>query len=66
MKEPLPMKTLCDLNKKEIEKRLPEVAELVSGAKYMCRKCARSASKKNLLCSPVKISQALKSSKNSD
>lgn len=49
------MKTLCDLDKKEIEKRLPEIMGMVCRPLYLCRKCARAANKKEHVCKPLKI-----------
>jgi hypothetical protein len=48
-------KTLCDLDKKEIEKRLEEVTNIILNPKYMCRKCARVSAKKDYLCKPQRI-----------
>jgi len=49
------MKTLCDLDKKEIEKNLPEIMAMVNRPGYVCRKCARAANKKEHICKPVRI-----------
>ena len=49
------MKTLCDLDKKDIEKKFSDVVKLVDKPKYVCRKCARAANEKDLVCKPVKI-----------
>ena len=49
------MKTLCDLDKKELEKRLPEIMRMVDRPRYICRKCARAANDKDRLCRPRKI-----------
>ena len=53
-------KTLCKLDKHDIEENIDNIVPLVSEPKYLCLKCAREATKKNNLCSPIKI----KSSKN--
>jgi hypothetical protein len=49
------MKTLCDFDKKEVEKRITEIMKMVDHPKYVCRKCARAANEKGLVCKPVKI-----------
>jgi hypothetical protein len=49
------MKTLCDLDKKEIEKNLSLMMKMVDRPAYICKKCARAANTKDLLCKPVKI-----------
>ena len=48
-------KTLCDLDKKEIEKKLPEISKIVLNPNYICRKCARAAQQKEYLCKPQKL-----------
>ncbi len=53
-------KTLCKLDKHDIEENIDNIVLLVSEPKYLCLKCARVATKKKYLCSPIKI----KSSKN--
>lgn len=47
--------TLCCLNRNSIEDNIDEVAEIVSNAKYVCRKCGRASRKKKYLCKPVKL-----------
>jgi hypothetical protein len=49
------MKTLCELDKKEIEKNFAEVVKLVNKPKYVCRRCARAVNEKDLVCKPAKI-----------
>lgn len=49
------MKTLCDLDKKEIEKNLREIMKIVNRPEYVCRKCARAANKEEHICKPVRI-----------
>jgi len=51
------IKTLCDLEKKDIEKRLDQISRIVSEPQYVCRKCARAAKRKVYLCKPQKISE---------
>ena len=49
------MKTLCELEKKDLEKNLVEIAKLVNKPKYICGRCARAANDKDLVCKPAKI-----------
>lgn len=51
----LEQKTLCEWDKKEIEKKSVELIKVISNAKYFCKKCARSANDKDVLCKPKKI-----------
>lgn len=48
-------KTLCCLDKDKIEKHMDDIVEIVSAAKYICRKCARVSKKKKYLCKPAKL-----------
>lgn len=48
-------KTLCCLGRDEIEDHIDDLIEIVSKAKYICRKCARVSSKKKHLCKPMKL-----------
>jgi len=48
-------KTLCEWEKKEIEKKPAQLVKIISNAKYLCKKCARSANDKNVLCKPKKF-----------
>ena len=48
-------KTLCEWEKNEIEKKSAELIKLITDAKYYCKKCARSANDKEVLCKPKKI-----------
>ena len=50
-------KTLCEWEKKEIEKQSSELIKLIANAKYYCKKCARSANDKEVLCKPKKLSK---------
>ena len=50
-------KTLCEWEKKEIEKQSAELIKLIANAKYYCKKCARSANDKEVLCKPKKLSK---------
>ncbi len=48
-------KTLCKLDKHDIEGNVNDITSLVSEPKFLCLKCARVATKKRYLCSPIKI-----------
>lgn len=48
-------KTLCCLDRDDIEEHLDTVAKAVAGARYICRRCARAARKKKHLCKPVRL-----------
>jgi hypothetical protein len=48
-------KSICDWDKKDIEKNLKEIAAQFMKPKYICRKCARVARDERLLCKAVKI-----------
>jgi hypothetical protein len=47
--------TLCSLDKDDIKANIGDISGIVSGAKYICRRCARGASKKKYLCKPAKL-----------
>ena len=48
-------KTLCDLSKKEIKEIDKELRKIVASPQYICEKCVRVSSDKNLLCKPQKL-----------
>jgi len=48
-------RTLCSLNKDEIDDNLTDIITIISKAKHICRKCARGSGKAKYLCKPVKI-----------
>jgi len=48
-------KTLCCLERDKIEDNIEDIAEIIAKPKYICRKCARVASKKKFLCKPMKL-----------
>lgn len=49
-------KTLCKLVKDDyVKDNFKEYAELVEGAKFICKKCGRAAQKEENLCDPKKI-----------
>jgi len=48
-------KSLCDWHKTEIEKHFSELVEIISQPRYLCKKCARAAKKKQFLCKPEKL-----------
>ncbi|WP_165498848.1 hypothetical protein [Chlorobium sp. N1] len=47
------MKKLCRLAQKETE-RHAELLAREGGARFVCRRCARAARKKDALCKPLK------------
>ncbi len=53
-------KTLCEWEKKGIEKNIADLEKLIVKAKYICKKCARSANTKVVLCKPQKIKSKTK------
>ncbi|NTW89098.1 MAG: hypothetical protein HGB26_08320 [Desulfobulbaceae bacterium] len=48
-------KTLCKLDKHDMEERMGDIVSLVSDPKFICRKCARVATNKKYLCKPLTI-----------
>lgn len=52
------IKTLCDWDKKEIEKNSSELKSIISNPKYYCKKCARASSNKDYVCKPKKLDSA--------
>lgn len=55
-KEKVMSKKLCKLVKDDIlDKDIKEYIKLVSEAKYVCRKCGRTAKKEENLCSAKKL-----------
>ena len=48
-------KTLCKWKKKEIEKNVHELAQIVDKPRFICKDCARCAHNKNFLCKPTKL-----------
>jgi hypothetical protein len=46
-------KSLCSLEKDDIKDNIEDVVAIVSNAKFICRKCARSARDPKHLCKPV-------------
>ena len=49
------MKTLCDMDKNEIEKKLERIKKMVNKPRFVCRKCARAANEEEYVCKPVPI-----------
>jgi hypothetical protein len=49
------IKRLCDLSKKDIEKYVKELAEIVQRPEFICRDCCRAAVSKKNLCKPMKL-----------
>ncbi|MDD1783531.1 hypothetical protein LRP49_20360 [Enterovibrio sp. ZSDZ35] len=48
-------KTLCEWKTKEIENGLDDLLKLVKKSEYVCRKCARVANTKKVLCKPIPL-----------
>ena len=48
-------RTLCDWEKDEIREELALLARLISPPSYVCRKCARAAAGKAVLCKPIPL-----------
>ena len=46
---------LCEYKKDEIKDDLKALKKLVTEPKFICRKCARAANTKDVLCKPEKI-----------
>ncbi|KAA3645825.1 MAG: hypothetical protein DWQ07_11535 [Chloroflexi bacterium] len=46
---------LCDWEKEEIIGSFDVLRDIVHKPKYVCQKCARSASKKRYLCKPTSM-----------
>ncbi len=51
----LKIKSLCKLNKKEVEANLNEIILLVNLPKFICSKCTRVANEEWLLCHSHKL-----------
>ena len=49
------VETLCEWKKDEYETQVELLRGIVSHARYVCRKCGRSARKKKYLCKPIEI-----------
>ncbi|WP_371379004.1 hypothetical protein [Thalassotalea aquiviva] len=48
-------KSLCKWKKKDIEKKLEQLAQIIESPQYICADCARSAHSKGYLCKAVKM-----------
>ncbi len=48
-------KTLCEISGKQFQKNPETIKELVRDARYICRRCFRSAQNKKNLCKPEKL-----------
>lgn len=51
-------KTLCEWDRRKIEKKLADVVRLIEKPHYVCRKCARAANQPQNLCKPVSIDKS--------
>lgn len=48
-------RTLCEWSKKDIETDFKRLSGLVCNPAFVCKKCARSANTKKILCKPQPI-----------
>jgi DNA-directed RNA polymerase subunit RPC12/RpoP len=48
-------KRLCKWKKSDYKEQLGQLRQLVADAKYVCKRCGRSANEKKALCDPAKI-----------
>lgn len=48
-------RTLCEWDKRDIERDLERLAGVIGVPRYVCRKCARSAQEDRHLCKPVRL-----------
>ncbi len=58
MKEP--DRPLCKLKKDQLTALLPELAKEIATSRFLCRKCARAAPSKTMLCKPVRLDHLTK------
>ena len=49
------MKKMCELKKEQIEANLNKILVRVKQPDHICKKCARSANTKEILCKPVRF-----------
>jgi len=49
------IKTFCKWTEKDIQKRVNLLADLVDEPRYVCKKCARVANSKKLVCKPMEM-----------
>lgn len=48
-------KSLCKWKKKDIEKNVHELIQIVDKPRYLCKDCARVAHDKGFLCKPINL-----------
>ena len=48
-------RTLCEWDKRDIERDLERLAGVIGTPRFVCRKCARSAEDPRFLCKPIKL-----------
>ncbi|WP_448247902.1 hypothetical protein [Thalassotalea agariperforans] len=48
-------KSLCKWKKKDIEKHVHELMQIVEKPRYFCKECARAAHNKGFLCKPTNL-----------
>ncbi|OKY26607.1 hypothetical protein [Thalassotalea sp. PP2-459] len=49
-------KSLCKWKKKDIEKNIHIITQIVVQPRFACKDCARAAHSKGFLCKPTKLS----------
>ena len=52
-------KSICKLDRKELQKWLPVIAAGAREGRFICRKCGRIAVGKKMLCKPTSIQSVL-------
>lgn len=48
-------RTLCDWDKRDIEREVDKLAAIIGTPRFVCRKCARSAQDERYLCKPTRL-----------
>lgn len=48
-------RTLCEWDKRDIERDLGKLARVIGEPRFVCRKCARSAEDPRYLCKPIRL-----------
>jgi len=54
------LKTFCKWKEKELLKRADVFADLVNEPRFVCRKCARVANTRKVLCKPMPLAVGLR------
>lgn len=55
-------KELCKLKKDQLAEIIPQLIAELPDCRFVCRKCARVAPNKKVLCKPISFEKATKSS----